>query len=88
MNITRTILLLGVLCCLLTGCVHPVTIKVNESTERISNMAHVAKEDLEECLQNKQKKDADLSACESVEAKLDEINNAADELAQFVRRHL
>lgn len=88
MKLVKLMLVAIISAILLTGCVHPVVVQVTESSERISSLARTAKGNLEECLVKRDKKESDLSACDDVDANLNEIINITNDLPDQVKRHL
>lgn len=87
MKSARFIIAIFVLSSGLMGCANPAIKKMEDNSNRIGSMAQTAKNNFEECLMKKDKKEADLSACEEVEANLRDIVNAVNELPDIVKRY-
>lgn len=75
-NLMKSLLLVSFITIIggaLAGCANPLFVKLDEDSKRISSLAQVAKDQLEDCrLKN------DKSACDDVEAKLNEIITSAN----------
>ncbi len=69
-----------IICSGLVGCANPMVIKINEDSNRITSLAQVAKAQLEDCLLKN-----DKSACEDVDAKLNEIIITSNGLPDIVK---
>jgi hypothetical protein len=64
----------------LVGCANPVVIKIDEESHRITSLAQVAKVQLEECRFKN-----DKSACDDVDASLNEIIITSNGLPDIVK---
>ncbi|OGR27274.1 MAG: hypothetical protein A2X83_02380 [Desulfuromonadales bacterium GWD2_54_10] len=83
MKLTRLIIPMVLISCGLAGCANPVVIKINEDSNRISSLAQVAKGQLEDCRFKN-----DKSACDDVDASLNEIiitSNGLPEVVQHMK---
>ena len=80
MKFARFIIPMILISCGLAGCANPVVIKIDEDSNRISSLAQVAKTQLEDCLIKN-----DKSACEDVDASLNEIIITSNGLPEIVK---